>query len=263
MSKLKHFHKAPVKSPDDLLAKFEPYIKPVVWGLGALVVLLLAIAYWRSQVVSRAANQWREFSSAYYETAINRAPDSMSQFSERFPQTTAGLAAEQIAGDILMRDGLAKQVSEQEKANENFEAALKRFQKVVDLSPEKSGLMYDRAVYSLAYAHEALFQFDAAIRHYTSLMERSSPLSELARRGSQRCQEALALGFAAAFDNIETETSGPAPGVGLPPRPDISPPSAGGEENARSAAGDPPPAANSAEDPAPEPPAGSDDNGGG
>ncbi len=223
MTKPKHFHKAPVQAPVDPLAKFEPYVKPVLIGIGVLVVGMSAIALWRSRVDSRSANEWREFSLAYFETSNTRGPDAMSQFSERFPATTAGLAAEQIAGDISMRNGLGKQIQDEAGSKKDLETARKKFEKVVDGSPQKSGLMYERAVYSLAYANESLRNCDEAVRRYEELANNEeSTFAELARRGIERCKLAQSVGFFEALDKFEQELSGPAPGVGLPERPDIS-----------------------------------------
>lgn len=235
MSKQKHFHKAPIQAPEDPLAKYEPYLRPVLLGVGAVVVLLLGVYFFRSRVDSRVSNQWREFSSAYYETALNGAPDSMSQFSERFPGTPAGLAAEQIAGDILLRNGLSKQIVDDAAAKKDIEAARKRFQKVIENSPQKTGLMYERSVYSLAYALEALRNCDEAIVHYTALTKNpKSTFAELAQRGVDRCKLALSVGFFTALDKIEEAVSGPAPGEGFPERPDISyPPSADTEASSQ------------------------------
>jgi hypothetical protein len=231
MTKPKHFHKA--QAPVDPLAKFEPYVKPVLIGIGVLVVGMTAIALWRSRVDSRAANQWREFSSAYFETSINRGPDAMSQFGERFPATTAGLAAEQIAGDISMRNGLSKQIQDDAGSKKDLETARKKFEKVVESSTQKEGLMYERAVYSLAYANESLRNCDEAVRWYGELAKNDeSTFAELSRRGIERCKLAQSVAFFDALDKFEQEISGPAPGVGLPERPDISYPTPAASESA-------------------------------
>lgn len=221
MAKPKHFHKA--QAPVDPLAKYEPYVRPVLIGLGVVLLIMIGIALYRARIDSRAGNQWREFSAAYYETAVNRAPDAMTQFAERFPGTVAGLAAEQIAGDILMRDGLEKQVIDDEGSKKALEGARRRFEKIIETSPEKQGLMYERAVFSLAYAQEALRQLDEAIQTYKILANNEkSSFNELARRGIQRCEMAGAVGFFEALDQLELEAEAPAPGVGIPERPDIS-----------------------------------------
>lgn len=254
MTKPKHFHKAPVQSPPDPLAKFEPYVKPILITMGVLVLGMALIAFWRSRADSRVANQWREFSLAYYETANQGGPDAMSQFSERFPLTPAGLAAEQIAGDILIRNGLAKQIQDDKTSKKDLEDARDKFQSVVDSMPQKSGWMYERAIYSLAYALESLRSCEEAARWYGELTKNeSSAFAELAERGIERCQLAQAVGFYTALDNIEAEISGPAPGVGLPERPDISFP----EPAAASApSGEPttPPVEQKPSDPPPAPP---------
>lgn len=261
MTKPKHFHKAPVQAPEDPLAKFEPYIKPILWTLGTVVAVMVIVALYRSRVDSRAANQWREFSTAYFETAFSRGPDAMSQFSERFPATTAGLTAEQIAGDILMRDGLNKQIRDESGSKKDLENARKKFEKVVDTFPEKSGLMYERAVYSLAYANESLRQLDEASRWYSELIKNEkSPYAELAHRGIERCRLAQSVGFFEALDKFESEISGPAPGIGLPERPDIAyptgadevPPPPGTAPDAPAGKSDDPVPA--PDDPAPSPP---------
>ncbi len=254
MTKPKHFHKAPVQAPVDPLAKFEPYIKPVLWGMGIFLAALIGVAFWRYRAESRVANQWREFSTSYFETAINRAPDSMSQFSERFPATPAGLAAEQIAGDILLRNGLSKQIVDKDKSREDIEAARKRFEKVIDGSPEKAGLMYERAVYSLAYSHESLGNCDDATRWYGDLVKNpSSPFAELAQRGVDRCKLAKSVGFFAALDSIEMEILEAAPDVGLPERPDITYPPLMDDAENKAADETPPPREEKTNDPAPAP----------
>lgn len=252
MAKPKHFHKA--QAPVDPLAKYEPYVRPALIGLGAILVILIGIALYRSRVDSRAGSQWREFSSAYYETAFNRAPDAMTQFAERFPGTTAGLAAEQIAGDLLLRSGLEKQVVDEEGSQKDLESARKRFAQIVDSFPVKSGLMYERAVFSLAYAQEALRQCDEAVKWYKTLSENEkSSFAELAQRGIQRCELAASVGFFEALDTLELQTEAPAPGVGLPERPDIAYPTPESETPAEPAAPAEAAPQNESADPAPAP----------
>jgi tetratricopeptide (TPR) repeat protein len=228
MTKPKHFHKAPVQTPYDPLAKYAPYARPVLITVGVIVIGLIVFAFFRSRIDSRAANQWREFSIAYYETSFNQAPDALTQFSERFPATPAGLTAEQIAGDILARSGLSKQLQDEAGSRKDLDGARKRFQKVVDESPEKSGLMYERAVYSLAYVLESLRNCDEAVSWYQQLADdEESPFAELSQRGIERCALAKQVGFFEALDNYEAEIIGPAPDISLPERPDISFPSPG------------------------------------
>ncbi len=256
MTKPKHFHKAPIQTPEDPLARYEPYIKPVLWCLGLFLAALIGVTFWRYRAESRVANQWREFSTSYFDSANNGAADSLSQFSERFPATPAGLTAEQIAGDILLRSGLGKQIRDDAASIKDIEAAKERFKKIVDSSPIKTGLMYERAVYSLAYAQESLRNCDEASRWYGDLIKKpTSPFAELAQRGADRCTLAQRVGFFEALDSIEKEISEAAPDVGLPERPDITYPPTMDAADKKADSETAPPTEAKTNDPAPVPPA--------
>jgi tetratricopeptide (TPR) repeat protein len=254
MSKIKHFHKAPPPAEPDLLAKYEPYVMPVAIGVLAVLVLYFGWMFWRSRGEARVARQWQEFSLAYFDTRFSKNPDSMSQFSERFGTSPAGLAAEQIAGDYQMRKGLESQIADKESARKELEAARRRFEKIVDIAPQKEGLMYERAIYSLAYASESLGDCRQAILWYEKLAENpESAFAEAAARGIERCQLAEQVGFFAAFDQLDLDVSATAPGESVPQRPDISYPDPSPPVTDGAPSSDPAPTADSNSDPAPAP----------
>jgi hypothetical protein len=210
MSKVKHFHKA--TAPVDPLAKYEPYIRPVLIATAIFLVVLMGALYWRSRAESRVARQWQEFTSAYYESLFNDAPDSLSQYAERFPSTSAGLAAEQIAGDILLRNGLSKQFNDAKESKSDLEEAKVRFEKIVQGSAQTDLAMHERAVFSLAYTLESLRKCDEAQRWYGEILKKpNSTFAELAQRGVDRCKLAQSVDFFTALDKGTAEINTPAP----------------------------------------------------
>ncbi len=207
----------------DPLAKWIPYVKPLLIGVGVVLLGILGYGLWNSRRESRVSTQWDEFNRAFYESLGSGSPDGLTDVSERFANTRAGVTASQVAGDMYAERGLGQWLTDREAAKKDLERARDRYRAIIDSNLPKDDLLFQQAKYSLAYVTETLADPAMANELYRELIQNhpESPFRDLAERGQMRCNLAKEADFFAEFDAYNFDVVGPAPGEALPDVPDI------------------------------------------
>ncbi len=109
-------------------------------------------------------------------------------------------------------------VRDSAKAKEEIKSAMERFKQVVDY-PYANDLLRQQAKYALAFSHEAVGEFDAALKLYQEVSEiEGSPLVRLAKDGALRCQDENIRSFRKSL-RLEAQREWPGPGPAEPAKP--------------------------------------------
>jgi tetratricopeptide (TPR) repeat protein len=189
--------------------------------LAALLLTMLG-AYWMASRNASKSEPWRQLqvaSASYGGPVGDRQTSHYELVAEQFPDSLAGLWALQMAGDEDLRMGLSKMVSAREEGLKQIERARKSLQKIQESTLQKPELLVERSLFSLGYALESAGKFDDAKAAYQRLLE-ALPDSTMAKQAQLALARIADPSLTAAFEKFKAV--GTAPGMTLPPIPDIS-----------------------------------------
>lgn len=189
--------------------------------LAALMLAMLG-AYWMASRQAASSEPWRQLqvaSASYGGPVGDRQTSHFELVSEQYPESLAGLWALQLAGDEDLRMGLSKMITARDEGLKQIERARKSLQKVQDSKLQKPELLEERSLFSLAYALESAGKFDEAKAAYQRLIE-ALPDSTMAKPAKVALARIADPTLTAAFEKFKAV--GTAPGMTLPPIPDIS-----------------------------------------
>ncbi len=197
----------------------KPYVGTIVLGFLALLLLAIMGGYWMALMRNSASQPWADLQMARVSFEQDMQTSHFDSVIERHPNTLASLWALQQQGDLDLRIGLSKLVSDRDAALKQIERARKSLEKIQESTLKKPDLLTERSLFSLAYACESLGDFDQARSIYKRLIEEmpDAPFVANARTAVQRLENPELL---TAFTKFKTV--GTAPGISLPPIPDIS-----------------------------------------
>lgn len=183
------------------------YGPPVVT---AVLVVILAAAGWAffvSRQQSVSSNRWDQLNVS----AAGKSVANLEGIAAEARGTLVGAVATNVAGITELNSALEKLVREPEKAKPEIKAAIDRFKQVVDY-PDATDLVKQQAKYAMAFAHEALGEFDQALPLYKELAAlKDSPTERFAKDGLQRCQDPIVKKFHERFATWKPPGSGIAP----------------------------------------------------
>ncbi len=183
------------------------YGPPVVTAVLVVVVAMAASAFYFSRREATVSNQWDSINVGLRSSSVS----TLQGTADSARGTFVGAVATQAAGMTELNAALEKMVRDSAKAKEEIKSAMERFKQVVDY-PYANDLLRQQAKYALAFSHEAVGEFDAALKLYQEVSEiEGSPLVRLAKDGALRCQDENIRSFQEKFAAWKPSESGPAP----------------------------------------------------
>jgi len=231
------------------------YGPPVVTAVLVVIVAMAAAAFYFSRREATVSNQWDSINVGLRSSSVS----TLQGTADSARGTFVGAVATQAAGMTELNAALEKMVRDGDKARTEVKSAMERFKQVVDY-PYANDLLRQQAKYALAFSHETLGEFDAALKLYQELAGiEGSPLVRLSKDGVLRCQDENIRSFQEKFVAWKPSDSGPAPDLqnlqnllnqggqlnldalknlnidappGLPGLPGLTPPAEGGDDQA-------------------------------
>jgi hypothetical protein len=183
------------------------YGPPVVTAVLVVIVAMAASAFYFSRREATVSNQWDSINVGLRSSSVS----TLQGTADSARGTFVGAVATQAAGMTELNAALEKMVRDSAKAKEEIKSAMERFKQVVDY-PYANDLLRQQAKYALAFSHEAVGEFDAALKLYQEVSEtEGSPLIRLAKDGVLRCQDDNIRSFQEKFAAWKPSESGPAP----------------------------------------------------
>ena len=222
---------------EEKLGHLKPYARQIGLFVALVLIGFMAITWLIGTQREKYSLQWRELHLASTETNLTQNSSRLLDVAESFPDQRAGVWSLQMAGDYDMRTGLSQLSYDREGGLALIRRAKDNYAKVVEAEAQiKSKDLQERSLFSLAYAHESLGEFDQAKDFYSKLVEASpdSPFSPPSQRGIERCSSDDLVALYSRFKDWKIEEE-EAPGAPTPDRPDINFP---GIDDTESAAGD-------------------------
>lgn len=187
------------------------YGPPVVTAILVVVLAAAGWAFYVSRQESIVSNQWDQLNVG--ATARNAA--NLQGTADSARGTFVGAVATNLAGIAELNAALEKMVRDPEKAKQEVKSSMDRFKQVVDYQ-HSSDLVKQQAKYALAFAHEALGEFDAAKPLYKELAAiENSPIERFAKDGLQRCDDPAVRAFQDKFASWKPSSIGTAPSFDL------------------------------------------------
>jgi tetratricopeptide (TPR) repeat protein len=197
----------------------KPYVGTILLATLALILVAIVFGYWLGAMRDSKSEPWRDLQIALATHMTDGQTSHFDLVTERHPNTLASLWAQQMAGDADLRFGLSKLVAERDAGLKQIDRARKSLEKIQESTLKKPDLLKERSLYSLGYAYESMGEFDKAKNIYTRLTTElpDAPMSGQAQAALARLDNPAILAAFAKF-----KTVGTAPGMRLPPIPDIS-----------------------------------------
>ena len=216
---------------DQKMGHLQPYWSQIALGICVLFLTGIGIAFFLDRTQTAEATKWQGLAIAqgnYRRTLDN---NDLIDFGGEYPNDPAGLWAMLFAADAEMRSGLADFATDRKTGFDKIRKAQEYYQQVVDSSVKKSTMLQRRSVFGLAYALESSGEFARAAELYQQLVDAAdeTPFTEVATRGLERATNPQ---FAALFEKFRDYAADPevAPGMRLPPRPNITFPDPSAEQ---------------------------------
>ena len=213
---------------EEKFGHLKPYWSHIALGLCAIAAVAIAAAFLWDQSRQAEGDKWQQLSYAQhnYRRSMNNTP--LIDFADQFPDDPAGMWALLFAADAEMRSGLADFSSDRKAGFDKIGKAIESYRRIVDSTVSKSTMLQRRSLFGLAYALESNGDFDEATKIYEQLAEfgDETPFAETVKRALERTTNEK---FAKLFQDFRNYEDMPeeAPGMTLPPRPDISFPELG------------------------------------
>jgi hypothetical protein len=176
----------------------------------AMLVVILAAAGWAfyvSRQESIVSNQWDQLDVGIGSKNVA----NLQGTADAARGSLVGAVATNVAGITELNAALEKLVRDPEKAKQEIRASIDRFKQVVDYeyAPE---IVQQQAKYALAFAHEALGEFEQALPLYQELAAlKDTPTERFAKDGVQRCQDPTIRAFHERLATWKPSNTGTAP----------------------------------------------------
>lgn len=147
----------------------EANYRAVLGVLVAVVVVVGAALYLRSESTSRRSEGWDRFFQAQ---ASQDFVGDMLSVSENYDGTSAGAWAKLIVADSQLIQATDQLFQNRADANDKLRRALTGYQEVADSSiAERDPLLQQRAILGMARSYESLNQLDKARDEYKKLTD--------------------------------------------------------------------------------------------
>jgi len=182
-------------------------------AIAVLLVILVAAgwAFYVGRQQETASGHWDSINIGVHSNSV----PTLQATAESARNSLVGVVATQNAGMVELNTALGKMLRDPDKAKTEIKSAIERFRQVLD-SNRGNEMLRRQALYNLAYAHEALGEFDLARPHYKELAEiRDNPFERLAKDGLQRCLDPRMKEFYATYATWKPSDGGTAPGDAL------------------------------------------------
>ena len=214
---------------DTQLEKLKPYSRQISLALLVIAILIAGGFLWAFLRQRNVDNQMREFQVAYNEAYPTGNPDTLIDFAAQHPDTNVAALASMNAGDLYLKSGLEKVLTDRIASMKLLKNAKENYQAVINANNSAAKSLRDRAVASMAYTCESMGNYDEAKEFYDQLREagEDNPFFDFAVRAIDRCDLAVSMDFNGKLESIKIDMSPIAPGEDLPRRPDISFPEPG------------------------------------
>jgi hypothetical protein len=201
-------------------------IRPYLTKIGVIVALgllgLIAATLFINNRLTAGSVPSQALAAAQSEFAISGNVDRLTQVADEHPGTTAAMWALQTSGDYQLRLGIDTLREDREGGFELVQKSKELFQQVMDAPAGiKTPLIQQASLFSMAYASEALGEFENAAKYYQQLTE-EAPKSHFATAAARGAARASNPAFVAAYEKFKNfEAIGDAPGPNVPERPEI------------------------------------------
>ena len=220
-----------VDSLETWLETIKPHLSKIAMFTIVGVLGIIAIAFWFNTRKAITESQWREY------FVSSRFPDArgMKTVAEMYPNTTVGNLALINSGDADAALGSRNIMLDKDDYGAKLRKAAEEYEKVLE-SSSVSEFAKMRATYALGYSYESLGRFEDAQEMYQAVIDSypDTAESELAAKSLTRINDPALTAIHAAFREWVPDSTDVAPGAqggfgtdsGLPPRPNISLPTA-------------------------------------
>ncbi len=205
---------------DSYYETIKPYMSQVVLITVAVVLGVVAIAFWVSTNRSINEGQWEEFLDSTRFSDVR----GMDEVAKIYPETPAGQFALIRAADYDYLRGAGNLVRDRDDYKDKVRKAIERYKKLTGDEFTVDPFLKRRATYALAHSYETLGEFDKAREYYQILVD-SAPdasITILARNGLERLADPSLVAIFEQFKTWQPELTGPDSGPLLPDRPNIS-----------------------------------------
>jgi predicted negative regulator of RcsB-dependent stress response len=182
-------------------------------AIAVLLVILVAAgwAFYVGRQQETASGHWDSINIGVHSKSV----PTLQATAESARNSLVGVVATQHAGMVELNTALGKMLRDPQKAKEEIKAAMERFRQVLD-SDRANEMLQRQAKYNLAYSHEALGEFKAALPLYKELAElKDNPFERLAKDGVQRCLDPRMEEFYTTYAAWKPSDGGTAPGDSL------------------------------------------------
>ena len=222
---------------DTYLENLKPYRSQIVLVTVAVVLGVIAIAFWVSTQRSINETRWEDFLNSTRFSDLR----GMDEVAKIYPETSAGQFALMRAADYDFVRGANNLVRDRDDFQDKVRKAIERYKQLVGDEFDVDPFLKRRATFALAHSYESLGEFEKARELYQSLIDNApdATITILARRGIERLNDASVTAIFTKFKQWQPELTGPDSDPLLPRRPNISFP--GSEPASESPAADPAP----------------------
>ena len=208
---------------EKLLMASKPYWSVIALGLLICILAWVIVSYLMQSSRESAAEPSRQLSDAMQQFYVSGNVDSLKQMRTDYPNEKATNWAMMIAGDFELNRGLSQFAGNREAAIKLIKRSKESFQSVIDSPSSAKTTMQERSsLYSLAYANEALGEFETAKTLYDRVLKEApdSILAENAENGLERISDS---DFGKLYDEFVSYTPAEeeAPGAVIPDKPNI------------------------------------------
>jgi len=149
----------------EYIQKIQPYSKTLVGLAAVLAAVIFSGFYFSGQKQKNNEKSW----SVYFGARDFADADGLSDVANQYAGTKAAAWALQSAGDIFLSRGTQTMNYDRQGAAGEFIAAKERYQDA--LAAAQDDMLKQRALFGLAQAHEALEEFDDAVRQYQRVID--------------------------------------------------------------------------------------------
>jgi tetratricopeptide (TPR) repeat protein len=244
----------------------KPHATGVLLGIGVLVAIVLASAWYFSGENVASSRAWSQYFDAFNDLEPQKRLQSLA--TDQAGSKAAWWAMASV-GDMNLAEGTALLYSDRKDAQKKLELAEQAYKQV---EAADDPMLKTRARLGLARVYESMFKPEEARKYYEQVAaeEKDSPLGKSAADSVKRLKNSRNVEFLDWFATQTPKRPAPFPGVGgglpglpndLPERPNISLPTGLGLDSIGTGApAEPPPAfpapagTTPAETPSPEAP---------
>jgi tetratricopeptide (TPR) repeat protein len=150
--------------------KHRQQLPTILWGVVAIVAVVMALTMWSSSRGNSQAQAWLEFDQVRYAEAKGR-PKRLKELIERYPSSEVALWARLDLADQLCFDGREKMPLDRDIAQTYLKEAQQNYAGVMDNASARPE-MIRRAVLAEAKCWELLGDRDKAITRYKAAAEK-------------------------------------------------------------------------------------------